>query len=73
MKFSLIAIALFVTTSLAFAHNHDETKKKYGHTKEHEHVSHDKKDHDHEDGHHEKHDHKAHHPDHKDEKVAKKK
>ena len=63
MKLIPMFIALAFTLS-AFAHNHDETKKKYGHDKEHSHVDPAKKDHDHEDAHHEKHDHKAHHPTH---------
>lgn len=64
MKFTIAFFALTLFTASAFAHNHEETKKKYGHDKEHSHVAPEKKDHEHEDTHHEEHDHKAHHPDH---------
>ena len=70
----LLAVMVVVGMSSAFAHNHEETKKKVGHDKEHQHVEKTAADHEHEDGHHEKHDHKAHHPSHdEDVKKAKKK
>lgn len=71
MKIFLILSTLLVS-SIALAHNHEETKKKVGHGKEHEHVEKPAMDHEHEDAHHEKHDHKAHHPDHVDSVDVKK-
>lgn len=73
MKLMTIAAALMLTLSTAFAHNHEEDKKKMGHDKEHAHVKADKIDHGHDDAHHKDHDHKAHHPEHADETKTKKK
>ncbi len=66
MKLTLIVAALSLCLSNAFAHNHEEHKKKTGHDKEHSHVSGASMDHEHAEEHHGAHDHKAHHPDHKD-------
>lgn len=73
MKFTTLLAALMLVASTAFAHNHEEGKKKIGHDKEHSHVTTDKVDHEHDDAHHKDHDHKAHHPEHKDETTKKKK
>jgi hypothetical protein len=72
MKLTMIAAALSLVLSNAFAHNHEEGKKKMGHDKEHTHVEGASMDHEHDEGHHGDHDHEAHHPGHKDEakKVA---
>ncbi len=66
MKLMLMVAVLSLVISNAFAHNHEEGKKKMGHDKEHSHVSGASMDHEHNEGHHGDHDHKAHHPDHKD-------
>ena len=73
MKFVTLLTAAMLIASTAFAHNHEEDKKKSGHDKEHSHVSADKMDHGHDDAHHKDHDHKAHHPEHKDEQAKAKK
>ena len=67
MKLITVLTALMLMTASAFAHDHEEAKKKVGHDKEHAHVTDDKLDHTHDDAHHKEHDHKAHHPDHKEE------
>jgi ABC-type nickel/cobalt efflux system permease component RcnA len=70
MKLMTLVTVLMLALN-AFAHNHEETKKKVGHDKEHQHVTKDAMDHEHDDYHHGKHDHKSHHPEHVD-KPAKK-